>query len=250
MISSSKHLIRLIFVVSGRGGLWSSSNNNVVSINATTGVALTVSSGTATIYYKIPEVYSAQTEVKVESLTFARVQLDDSDLIITNLPLKGGRGYVVPIVFGNNMVSSADYSSINVKEGIVLYEELGTEAQVPLRCLLSFRREALGFLSAADLFDVKPGLRSGKPVCYVIPKSSSADTMLIASRSEAPLNLLVKIYDEIQAQEVSSDSFVLPFIPAFVVSEAKVELSNSRKKKRLVVTGTQRQLDSLVVKTL
>ena len=52
---------------------------------------------------------------------------------------------------------------------------------------------------------------------------------------------MVKIYDELQVQEVS-------FIAAFVVSEAKVELSNSRNKKRLVVTGTQRQLHSLVVK--
>lgn len=234
----------------GVGGVWSSSNDRVVSINSTTGIAMATAAGTATIYYKIPELYSAQTEVKVESLSYIRVAIDDS-LVITNFPRQDGRGYIIPVIFGHDYLSQEQISKASgLGDGILLFEELGVKRSIPFLCVLSFAYDLFGDFNSDNLFEVKSGFINGKPMCYVIPRSVTADVSRSASSSVAQLSLVVRVFDEIQGRRISSEALTLPFIPAFVLSESELELSAERRKAPIVVMGNARQLDSLEVKAI
>ena len=57
----------------------------------------------------------------------------------------------------------------------------------------------------------------------------------------------LKVYDKSRSTEVSSDIVQLQFVPAFTVSETAVQLTASHRKRSVTVTGTRRQLDSLMV---
>ena len=56
-----------------------------------------------------------------------------------------------------------------------------------------------------------------------------------------------KVYDKSRTSEVASDAVELPFVPAFVVSDAEVHLTATLRKRSVTVTGTRKQLDSLLV---
>ena len=227
--------------------MWSSSNDKVVSINSTTGIAMARAAGTATIYYKIPQLYSAQTEVKVESLSYIHVSRDDA-LVITNIPRQDGRGYVIPVSFGHDYLSQEQTSKASgLEDGILLFEELGVKQATPFQCVLSFGYDFSGSVNTDDLFEVKPGFMNGKPMCYVTAKSATEDVIQSASSSAAQLSLVVRVFDEIQGRSVSSEAVTLPFVPAFVLSETELELSADRKKAQIVVMANTKQLDSLEV---
>jgi len=234
----------------GVGGVWSSSNDRVVNINATTGIAMATAAGTATIYFMIPERYSAQTEVKVESLSYIHVATDDA-LVITNIPRQDGRGYIIPVIFGHDYLSQEHTSKASgLGDGILLFEELGVESRsIPFQCVLSFAYDLFGDFNSDDLFEVKSGFINGKPMCYVIPRSATADVVRSASSSTAQLSLAVRVFDEIQGRRISSEASPVPFVPAFVLSETELELSADRQKAQIVVLGITRQLDSLEVRS-
>lgn len=221
----------------------------MVSINSTTGVALATAAGTATIYYKIPQLYSAQTEVKVESLSYIHVARDDS-LVITNIPRQDGRGYVIPVVFGHDYLSQELTSKQSgLEDGMFLFEELGVKRSIPFQCVLNFGYDLFGDVNLNDLFEVKPGFINGNPMCYVIPRSVTADVVQSASSSAAQLSLVVRVFDEIQGRSISSEAITIPFVPAFVLSDTELELSADRRKAQIVVMGNAKQLDSLEVKS-
>ena len=218
-----------------------------MSINSTTGVALATAAGTATIYYKITGLYCAQTEVKVESLTYIRVARDDS-VVITNLPRQDGRGYVIPVSLGHDHLSVEDTSRMSgLADGILLYEDLGVKHSIPFQCILNSEYDLFGDVNAQDFFEVKPGLINGRPMCYVIPRGTTAESMQAASSSAAQLSITVRVFDEIQGRAISSEAVTLPFVPAFALSETELELSTDRRKARIVVMGSARQLDNLEV---
>ena len=228
--------------------MWSSSNDRVVSINSTTGIAMATAAGTATIYYKIPELFSAQTEVKVESLSYIHVARDHS-LVITNIPRQDGRGYVIPVSFGHDYLSQEQTSKESgLGDGILLFERLGVKRSIPFQCVLSFGYDFFGDVTSDDLFEVKAGFINGKPMCYVIPRTVTADVVQSASSSAAQLSLVVRVFDEIQGSIISSEAITLPFVPAFVISETELELSVDRPKAQIIVMGNARQLDSLEVR--
>lgn len=232
----------LFIPIQGAGGVWYSSNSRVVSINGTTGVAMAMAAGTATIYYKIPELYSAQTEVKVESLTYIRIARDDSQAI-TNLPLPDGRGYVIPISLGHDRLSMEDTSKMSgLGDGILLLED-----SVPFQCFLNSDYDPLGYVNLDEFFEVKPGLINGKPMCYVIPKDAQAKAIRAASTSTAQLTLTVRVFDEIQGRSISSEPTPLPFVPAFVLSDKELELTADKTEVIVFVTGIGKQLNNLEV---
>jgi len=222
----------------------------VVNINSATGIAMATAAGTATIYFKIHELYSAQTEVKVESLSYIHVATDDA-LVITNIPRQDGRGYIIPVVFGHDYLSQEHISKASgLGDGILLFEELGVSRSIPFHCVLSFAYDVFGDFNSDDLFEIKSGFINGKPMCYVIPRSATADVFRSASFGAAQLSLVVRVLDEIQGRTISSDALPLPFVPAFVLSETELELSADRQKVQIVVSGVTRQLDSLEVKAV
>lgn len=232
-------------VSEGVGGAWSSSNIRVLDINATTGVAMAMAAGTATIYYKIPGLYSAQTEVKVESLSYIRVEIDDS-LVITNLPRADGRGYVIPITLGHDRLPREDTSEVSGQgDGLVLYQ-----GAMPFECIVSSDFDIFGHVNLDQFFDVKAGMIGGRPMCYVIPKDQSTDSIRAACTSTGQLMLRVAVMDEIQGGTISSGAVTLPFLPAFVVSVEELELSANRPDDFIVVTGTAKQLSNIEVRTL
>ena len=236
--------------VQGVGGVWSSSNDRVVNINSTTGIAMATAAGTATIYFRIAELYSAQTEVKVESLSYIHVARDDA-LVITNIPRQDGRGYIIPVIFGHDYLSQEHTSKASgLGDGILLFEELGVKRSVPFQCVLSFAYDLFGDFNSDDLFEVKSGFINGKPMCYVIPRSVTADVSRSVSSGAAQLSLVVRVFDEIQGRRISSEALPLPFVPAFVLSETELELSADRQKAQIVVLGITRQLDSLEVRAI
>ena len=220
----------------------------MVNINSTTGIAMATAAGTATVYFKIPELYSAQTEVKVESLSSVYATTDDF-LIITNIPRQDGRGYIIPVTFVHEFLYQVHASKASgLGEGILLFEELGLGRSIPFQCVLSFAYDLFGDFKSDDLFEVKSGFINGRPMCYVIPRSATADVFRSASYSAAQLSLVVSVFDEIQGRRISSEALPLPFVPAFVLSETEVELSADRQKAQIVALGIRGQLDSLEVK--
>ena len=227
--------------------MWSSSNDKVVSINSTTGMAMATAAGTATIYYKIPQLYSAQTEVKVESLSYIHVPRDDA-LVITNIPRLDGRGYVIPVNLGNDYLSQEQTTKASgLVDGILLFEELGFKQATPFQCILHLGHDLQGNIHAHDLFEVKPGFVNGQPMCYVVPKNAKDDVIKSASSIAAQLSLVVRIFDEIQGRSESSESLKLPFVPAFVLSETELELSADKRKAQVFVMANAEQLNNLEV---
>ena len=239
--------------------MWSSSNSRVININSTTGVAVATAAGTATIYFRIPELYSAQTEVKVASLSYIQVIRDDS-LIITTIPRPDGRGFVIAVSMGHDHLSVEETSKKSgLPDGILLYEDLGVQHSTPVQCIFNTgsRYDLFGDINsydASDLFKVKPGLLNGKPMCYVIPRSLTgdltADIKHAVIMSKAQLSLTVRVYDEIQGRSISSEALTLPFYPPFQLSDTELELSADRRKARIVVYGTAKQLENLEVQVL
>lgn len=227
--------------------MWSSSNDKVVSINSTTGMAMATAAGTATIYYKIPQLYSAQTEVKVESLSYIHVSRDDA-LVITNIPRLDGRGYVIPVNLGHDYLSQEQTTKASgLVDGILLFEELGFKQATPFQCILHLGHDLKGNIHAHDLFEVKPGFVDGQPMCYVVPKNAKDDVIKSASSIAAQLSLVVRIFDEIQGRSESSESLKLPFVPAFVLSETELELSADKRKAQVFVMANAEQLNNLEV---
>ena len=185
---------------------------------------MAMAAGTATIYYKIPDLYSAQTEVKVESLTYIHIVQDDS-FAITNLPRPDGRGYIVPINVGNDRLSVEETSKMSgLGDGVLLYQDT-----MPFECILNSGSDLFDYGNLEGFFDVRPGLISGKPMCYVIPREASAEAIQAASTSTAKLNLTVKVFDEIRGQSISSEPVTLPFVPGFC-AESNRSRALRRKK--------------------
>ena len=203
---------------------------------------MAMAAGTATIYYKIPGLYSAQTEVKVESLSYIRVEIDDS-LVITNLPRADGRGYVIPITLGHDRLPREDTSEVSGQgDGLVLYQ-----GAMPFECIVSSDFDIFGHVNLDQFFDVKAGMIGGRPMCYVIPKDQSTDSIRASCTSTGQLMLRVAVMDEIQGGTISSGAVTLPFLPAFVVSVEELELSANRPDDFIVVTGTAKQLSNIEV---
>lgn len=235
-------------MIPGQIGKWSSSNPDVVTIDSNTGMAVALSSGSATIHYKIPGHFSAQTEVKVEGISTIHFHYDSSK-IITNVPLKDDLGYIIPVVLGNDHQSSQHISAVGDKDTVVLYESLGSLSQHVMSCILRFSYETHSSVRARELFEAKPGLLSGRPMCYIIPRSTTSDVTLAAATIDSKLNLMVKVHDEVHDDDVSSDPAALPFVPAFALSTTEVHLSGDKegKTKTVAVIGVTRQLDAIVV---
>ena len=203
---------------------------------------MAMAAGTATIYYKIPELYSAQTEVKIESLTYIHIARGDL-VAITNLPLPDGRGYVIPISLGHDHLSIEDTSKMSgLGDGILLLED-----SVPFRCQLNSDYDPLGHVNLDEFFEVKPGLINEKPMCYVIPRDAPAEAIKAGSTSTAQLTLTVRVFDEIQGRSISSEPAPLPFVPAFVLSDTELELSADKTEAIVFVTGIGKQLNNLEV---
>jgi len=137
-----------------------SSNPDIVAIDAVTGIAIALSSGSATVHYRIPDHFSAQTDVKVESISSISINYDQSQ-IITNVPLKGDTGYIVPVTLSNDYMSSSSIDNMVAMEGVLLFDSLGLLSQRVMSCVVRFSFEMQGSLKARELFDVKPGLMSG-----------------------------------------------------------------------------------------
>lgn len=231
-----------LFCFQGVGGLWLSSNSRVVHINSTTGVAMAMATGTATIYYRIPNLYSAQTEVKVESLGYIRLEKYDS-LVITNLPRPDGHGYVIPITLGHDHLPVEETSMVSgLGDGMVFFQEA-----MPFTCILNSDMGIFGRDNLDQFFDVKPGMINGKPMCYVIPKDQSLEATRATCTSTAQLMLRVRVLDEIQGASISSEAVKLPFVPAFTVNAAELELSADRAEDVIVVTGIANQLSNIEV---
>lgn len=235
-------------MIPGQVGKWSSSNPDVVTIDSNTGMAVALSSGSTTIHYKIPGHFSAQTEVKVEGISTIHFTYDNSK-IITNVPLKDDLGYIIPVALSNDHQSSEYISFVGDKDAVVLYESLGSHPQHVMSCILRFSYEIHGSVRARELFDAKPGLVSGRPMCYIIPRSTTSDVTLAAATADRELNLIVKVHDEVHDDDLSSDPVVLPFVPAFALSTTEIHLSGDKegKKKTVTVIGIPRQLTALVV---
>jgi hypothetical protein len=212
-------------------------------------MAVALSSGSATIHYKIPDHFSAQTEVKVEGITTIYLN-HDSSKIITNVPLKDDLGYIIPVALGNDHQSTDRMSFVGAKEGVVLYESLGSLSHRVMSCILRFNYEIHGSIRARELFEAKPGLLSGTPICYIVPRSTLSDVTLAASTIDRDLNLIVKVHDEIHDDDMSSDAVALPFVPAFALSTTEMHLSGDKegRKKTVTVVGVPKQLSSLVVR--
>ena len=169
-------------------------------------------------------------------------------MVITNIPQHDGRGYIIPVTFGHEFLTLQQTSRASgLGVGILLYENLGVKHPVPFQCLLSFGYNHFGGINADHLFDIKPGLVNGKPVCYLVPKSVVVNVVQATSFSDADLSLVVKVFDEMQGRSISSDPVKLSFVPAFVVSEKEIQLSYDVRKARIVVTGNSQQLDNLEV---
>ncbi|CAH3168221.1 unnamed protein product [Porites lobata] len=238
----------------GVGGVWSSSNSRVININSTTGVAVATAAGTAIIYYRIPELYSAQTEVKVESLTYIRVIPDDS-LIITTVQRHDGRGFVIPVSLGHDTLSVEETSKTSgLPDGILLYEGLGAQYSIPVHCILNsdYGNNFFGdinFYDPYDVFEVKPGLFNGKLMCYLIPRILTADVEHAVIMSEAKLSLTVKVFDEIHGRSISSEATSLPFLPPFQLGDTELELTADTRKTTITVVGTAEQLNNLEVRS-
>lgn len=233
----------------GIGGVWSSSNDKVVSINSTTGMAVATAAGTATIYYKIPQLYSAQTEVKVESLSNIHVSRDDAQ-VITNIPRLDGRGYVIPVNFRHDHLSQEQTTKASgLLDGILLFEELGFKQTTPFQCILNLSYDPYGNVHTEDLFEAKPGFVSGQPICYVVPKSTNDDVIQSTSSIAAQLSLIVRVFDEIQGRSVSSESVNLHFVPAFVLSEKELQLSADKRRAQVFIMASVEQLDNLEVRS-
>ena len=235
-------------MITGQVGKWSSSNPDVVTIDSNSGMAVALSSGSTTIHYKIPGYFSAQTDVKVEGISTVHFTYDPSQ-IITNVPLKDDQGYIIPVVLGNDRQSSEHISFVGDKDAVVLYENLGSLPQRVMSCILRFNYEAHGSIRARELFEAKPGLISGRPMCYVVPRRTGLDVTLAAATIDSELNLIVKVHDEVHDDDLSSDPVGLPFVPAFALSTAELHLSGDKeeRKKTVTVFGVPRQLSALVV---
>ncbi|XP_029186949.2 LOW QUALITY PROTEIN: nuclear pore membrane glycoprotein 210-like [Acropora millepora] len=232
-------------VSEGVGGSWLSSNSRVVHINSTTGVAMAMATGTATIYYRIPNLYSAQTEVKVESLGYIRIEKSDS-LVITNLPRPDGRGYVIPITLGHDHLSVEETSMVSgLGDGLVFFQEA-----MPFTCMLSSEMAIFGRDNPDHFFEVKPGMINGKPMCYIIPKDQSPEAIRATCTSTAQLMLRVRVLDEIQGGSIASEAVRLPFVPAFMVNMIELELSVDQPDDVIVVTGIANQLSNIEVRSL
>lgn len=233
--------------------MWSSSNSRVININSTTGVAVATAAGTAIIYYRIPELYSAQTEVKVESLTYIRVIPDDS-FIITTVQRHDGRGFVIPVSLGHDTLSVEETSKTSgLPDGILLYEGLGAQYSIPVHCILNsdYGNNFFGdinFYDPYDVFEVKPGLFNGKLMCYLIPRILTADVEHAVIMSEAKLSLTVKVFDEIHGRSISSEATSLPFLPPFQLGDTELELTADTRKTTITVVGTAEQLNNLEVR--
>ncbi|EDO39640.1 predicted protein [Nematostella vectensis] len=229
----------------GQVGKWSSSQPDIVTIDAKSGVALALSSGSTTLLYCIPNVFSAQTEVKVDSISHIRVNYDNKK-ILTNVPQKGDQGYIIPVLLGNHHHLSDRAAHKGLPEGVVLYESLGPLVQRSMTCSLRFSHDQ-GSVGASELFDAKPALYNGSPVCYIVPRHVTASVAAAASLLDSQLSLVVKICDKAHDSVVSSDAVTLPFVPAFRLSTLSLVLGGEGNvKKTVTVHGVRAQLNALL----
>jgi len=84
-------------------------------------------------------------------------------------------------------------------------------------------------------------------MCYIIPKTTTADVTHTASSMDNELNVIVKIHDQVHDDDITSHAITLPFVPAFTLSTYEVLMNDKEEDKVVTVFGVPRQLEVLMV---
>ncbi|XP_065051433.1 nuclear pore membrane glycoprotein 210-like [Rhopilema esculentum] len=213
----------------GSSVTWSSSNIDVIDINAKTGYGFAKSPGIATIYANHGNFV---THVEVNAQKTTSVELIQGKIgFISNF---GKKVYDFPIA-----VKGSGRSSINLCSNSLVYDHA---SKIPFTCTLSTIDEGVP-VSLDTLFSVTSKYVNGEPFCEVVPNELNRRDMKLLSAKETKLLLQASLTGE----EPLATSLKLRFIPAFHINKKEIELSSSNPQDVITINGVESHLNTLKV---
>ena len=220
-------------------GVWWASNDNILSIDQQSGIAIATSSGNTLVYYNASVSLPTYIEAKVASVSEVEI-VDPRKTVISNSPGSNINGsYVIHINFGEQRT----FPLPGCDNAVVQDISEGTNLQFPFTCLLSLENSH-GF-TTDRLFYIKSGYDHGKSACFIFPKKLSIDDAKLLSGSQVNLALSVKLHEPSKGMEFSSDFVDLAFLPSFVLDKHDVKMTG--EKDSVEIYGTDEMLESLEV---
>ena len=220
-------------------GVWWASNDDIVSIDPQSGIAIATSSGNTLIYYNASVSLPTYIEAKVVSKSEVEI-VDPRKTVISNSPGSNINGsYVIHINFGEQRTIPLP----GCDGAVVQDTSEGANLHFPFTCSLSLQNSH-GF-TTDKVFYIKPGYDHGKSACFIFPKKLSTDDAKLLSASQVNLVLSVGLQDPSKGMEFSSGFVDLEFFPSFVLD--KHEVMMSCEEESVKIYGTDEMLQSLEV---
>ncbi|XP_078582959.1 nuclear pore membrane glycoprotein 210-like [Branchiostoma floridae x Branchiostoma japonicum] len=222
---------------------WETSDQRVVQVVSTTGLALATNPGTTTINYRLSTTQATHTEVTVVPVDEVQI-LTNGVKFVTNVPQQ--EPYLVPVVLGTGATNvqgncSKDLLASMTEQQAFLQKSL-------FHCGLLFSSE-LTEVSAREMFLATPGFdpESGRYFCRVSQVQQNTHQIQAMSTVETSLQLQIFVQAADGQPEVSSSIASLRFYPAFHLGKADLVLSNKQTRGEVTVSGVLDVLNNLQV---
>ncbi|XP_021232281.1 nuclear pore membrane glycoprotein 210-like isoform X2 [Numida meleagris] len=225
----------------GEPGTWRVSPPAVLAVDSASGAALAKSSGTATVFHDIPGIVKTYREVAVNGSSQLNLRTGQKNYL-TNAPSSSAFHVLVATSSGRETLqgscSSAQLSAIAQR----------LVAQPFLQCRVAFSSTALD-VPAGDVFLVRSefSTQEGLYVCAITAKPQRGEAVLALSTADTSVRVAVSVGSE--QGPGGTHSILVPFLPAFYLSQSELVFSATQLTGVLSVLGADKVLDNLEVRS-
>ncbi|XP_006023963.1 nuclear pore membrane glycoprotein 210 isoform X1 [Alligator sinensis] len=222
----------------GLPGVWISSSNSVLQVDAKTGAAVARDSGVVSVYYEIPGLLKTYREILI-TIPQRTVAMHVSGV---KTSLQGVVASKVIVAVGERSRNLKGECSPAQIEAIA---ELQPESIIS--CHLHFNNAAFDF-PAHDIFTAEPGFDSalGQYICSITMHRLTDKQLKHLSMSKTALIVTASIQSShFSGEQISTE---VPFNPGFYADQTEIVLSNHYISSDVKIFGATEILNNLEVK--
>ncbi|XP_048359385.1 nuclear pore membrane glycoprotein 210-like [Sphaerodactylus townsendi] len=223
----------------GEPGAWQVSPNDVLKLDAATGVVFAKNAGKATVFHDIPGVVKTYREVVVSGFSRLSLHLGPKSYL-TNTP----NASEFRVFIATNKTGSTLRGPCAPPQLHAITSRLSPQSH--LICQVEFG-ETIPDIEASKVFHVRPEFYTDKGLygCAVTAKPQPEEYLLALSTAESWVYVAASLHSE--QSQAGAPRVSVPFFPAFYINQSEVIFSSQELSTEIFVLGTRRVTEKIEV---
>nr|XP_054758778.1 nuclear pore membrane glycoprotein 210-like isoform X1 [Lytechinus pictus] len=224
----------------GQSGSWSSSENSILKVHRSSGVAMALTPGTVTLTQQLTPNLATTAQVSVG--TILRITLDGNDVsTLSTVPKEGS--IRVPVKL--NGVSSIQGENCSFEKHAWIFESVTP----PFQCTLQFA-DKNSPVTPSELFQVSAGFDASQGQYYCsISQLKTRHTPTFLSTMDTTLTLTARLLSIPGQRQVISEQHSFKFLPAYSIQQSGLTLTLASRREDITVEGIPAVMDNLQAST-